>query len=308
MELENIKKLFDATDKIYDIYNILFNLEMNGEKNGIEFKNRLNVLNEMIKLEDSLISVIYNDLEKYGDLNEYIKNNYGKNGCKKNEIIINRIILEIKKYVEQIKYKQAIQNNPCSFKERIEKGQIITNHINENIDSDINNITLSYLDNYANDCDSLLIKSYLIQFKYDNMFINSKIYNLLSNDVIYLTPDLLCEINGKICDINGITIETKAFLKNNIILDYINYYVNKLIDISDLDLIKIENMASTIIFKYYIKSCLNLINAEQKDSIFLQIKSKIPNSVSKNILLEAFNNDYNLNIKSLSLKVKNFKR
>ena len=91
MELENIKKLFDATDKIYDIYNILFNLEMNGEKNGIEFKNRLNALNEMIKLEDSLISVIYNDLEKFMNDIDNIKNSiniYTEKDLKKEELLL----------------------------------------------------------------------------------------------------------------------------------------------------------------------------------------------------------------------------
>lgn len=301
---KNIILLFNTTKTIYETFNELMNLEIKNQTNTDEFQKKINYLNIIQKKEKELITILYNNNYIIDNINNYIKSNHPNII---NNLITTRMINNINMYNYNNKYKEIIRSTPNTIKEKIEKGNYITNQIQNDVITDINNIVYFYINNFSQNENNEIIKNTLINYKYQNIFINSEDIPKYNNNNIYLTPDIIYNMNNKSYDINGTTIQTKKIFKNNIIMSKIEEYINDFINIPDIQFTIPEGIATATIIKFYIQAGLSLISIETKKELKKQIIKDIPNTLTKELLLDAFDTNINSNINNITLKIKNLK-
>ena len=278
-EKENIEQLINTTEIIYNIYNELSDLETNHQED--ELHKKIEYLKTISIIEENILSSFDNN-----QLLEIISYLTKKNNNK----ITKRIILKINQilFINKYKYLMSLHNNTLEIS--VQKGKIRKEYIEKSILDDIENIFSAYLNYHINNTKNEYIRQIWIKHKYNNLFFtinsDSEITNYINNNNIFLSYKYVAQIN-QIPDI--ITEE----LKNKIIIDQLNYHINNLININDLELFNTEEMVKSFIITFYIKAIICLMDNNQIKSLQKSIEKQIHESITKKILTESINDAIN---------------
>ena len=290
IDIENIEKLYNTDELIFDVYNELIQLEINNKEKGMNSK--YNYLNTLYSIEANIF-MDFNDLDKYQQIIEYIDINYKK----KNPIIIQRMINKLNRVFLNCKYNILNNKNELSIDELFDRGNAETSLIKQFISDDVNNIFRLYLINNIKSTNNKEIKDYMIQYKYLNLF--SNINNDNDNEIalinsknyqVYLSYNALFEILHNKRNIPNIVLDQILFERINTLL---NSLINELLNIPDENLFDLSQLAQAFIISFYIQSCLLFVDDESIVTLKNDVNQNVKDSISKNILLDCVDNVIN---------------
>ena len=283
-----IYKIINITKKIFKLYNILFNLELNNKKNSNSYKQNLKYLDLLIELEDDLYkNITIKDISEY---NIYFHKLYLAEKHSNFEIIINDdeelfIYKRISNNLHAIKLSNAInlyQLNDSYIENQFDITTMLTKEINVDMLKAFiyeTNKMINKIDNTKNFQDGLIMIKYLVSFL--NKDIENKFKsNFLVPNTLYLTNKLILDMY----DLDKKTYEEK--IRNYYYLN-INKVLKNYKNLNNLDY-------STKDFRLIlISSLINAFNNVCPENIF--IKQKMYDIINKsNIDLSLIKQDKNV--------------
>ena len=279
VDVENIEGLYNTEELILGVYNELIQLEVNNQYS--EMDSRYEYLKTLYLIEDNMFKE-FDNFDKYQEIVNYIDNRYGNNG----NIIVQRINNKLNRFLMDYKYSKLNSKQDLSTQDLFERGNIVTFNVRQFIYSDINNIFRAYLINNIKSSTNEEIKSFLIQYKFYNIFSNlndiDELDNVCNNSNVFLSYNALFQVLIKKNVIPDFILD---FILSDYINSILNFMVNDLTSIPDKDLFDPYILTQAYVLSFYIKSCL-LFADEKSINIFKkQIDDNVNNSISKQILM-----------------------
>ena len=298
-EKNKIKELIQYSRNIEFLNNQMCELEINGLKNSDRYEKLLN----SFKLINILENKIYKSLSfsRFNDLIKYVKSfiKFKQNekyerfifgNAKDNDIIR---VLNILRNIESKRYINPTTKNKNCNDQKIVKAKIMNA-----IEVDFFNCFLYFIQESINKSDNVNIENNLIRAKYNIIYQNKDIENMLISNNFEIPSDLYLssEFVSKFFNYN-----MKEFyeLKNKWSSDIATVQIFKLIEISDKDLEKLPINLRVIIRNCLLKAALMVINDDNiadVNYVFHELvdnkkfKEKYPNvNLSIKMVINSFN-------------------
>lgn len=308
-----INSILTNAIKINFIYEELCAIEIDDEKNSIDYLNRMNLLKMLIEEENTIYESLQDDYDKTSFvLNFFTKyNNYSFEEeldiAKRNmldDVIRVRIINKLYNLsyldddIESIEQVYENDNLDDDKKEEVIESiedELYRSDLENYIEIDIIKTILFILNRYINDSNYQDIKEYLISFKYTLNYMYDYIEkeyidnNFTINDKLYLNSRLFLDLSKGDDDLyNDLLYDYCSSLIENHIIDIINF--------TDNDLEIIDNYAQCIITQIILRSAKMI----GKDMDVKSLLKSLNKEITKNInIKQIVNNSLNSNDEEL---------
>lgn len=293
-DYNKIINYINITKKIYTLYCELIELEKENKiinKNNIKFIK----LKTLEQDENKLLSQLTSTYEKTVLFQQYLNNN--NNIIDKNIII--RINIKLNKKIKKLCFKNMLENK-SSILNCYKYGQLAGQEFIQSIINDSYTLARYQLNQEIKKCNNKGVKDQLINFKYENLFLeldnDTEIINYIDNTDILLSSDFYYDI----LFFNNNDKNFKNKIINSVVIEKLLSYINELIKIDDISIKNDDKMAFAIIIKCFIKAYrFSLTN-----NFSINIDNNLNNSKAISILKEALNdNNYPIK-KRLYFKIK----
>ena len=303
-DYDNIDFLFNTEIIIYDYYCKISKLEKNknlqDDKVSLLIKKLELMKNSENNYLESLVLKNYNKIDLVKDIIE-------KKSDKRNLDISKRINLKIDIYLQKLLYDCVInKNNNYSFNS-LQVNEIIQRRLELAINNDITKVFCFYINNEIITCNNDYIKSQLIRYRYRELFYNlcndNEIINYLNIKNITLDFDFVYDFIGYRFHLKYNDFE-KQMLKELFLEEATFKYVSNLLAIDDSSLSNEDEMAKVIWLKSYIKACSFLLESEQRKKIISYLTNRLKNTVTKSIIITAFEDGDEPAINKVIFKIK----
>lgn len=281
-DLKAFESIVRTTYYIDNIYNRLYQLEVDGKKDTDEYNKMLNYLNTFLDIEK----------EEYQKANLYID----KCLAYMNIILMSNENLEVKKsifeyvvdqkYEDRIKYRIInkltvfLSSNTAMVMQELKETDFDVVNIAMQSDNanekDILKLFVTILESFINDPKFNSNKNKLISSKYNCAFIKSSIEECMVKSGFASTDRVVSEFN-KIKELNLTYAERLDFIRNVYAFEILMNQIEKMLDISDMDYSNKEKVTESILSQCALKSSLQLFG----DSVGYQVSTDIKNKSAK---------------------------
>lgn len=304
-----VKSLMAVLNSIDDLYNKLFDLELQGFKDGEEYRKHLEYLKLTLEVKDKY----YNSLTSVQKLEILIKinNNYSFNNIfnclinlDKIDRIKARLVSKLSEEINIVDQKTLLNILPKEFIDYFvykDKGLlrnliIASTKIESSFQEDLLSIYLSFLKDtmYSNNYSRYLPE--LLKMKYDLSFINENIENLLLINNFEIKDNVIIQ-SEVIYNMLGLDDLLFNFLKNGFGIKIFNEQLDNLLMIKDNDYFEDNNKITSLLRTALFRSSFLFINDDVITDFFDQHKvifnfenSAESNNLSKMIILNTFEN------------------
>lgn len=300
-DFKNIADILEVSKQINELYEKLYNLEINNMKDSSEYYNLLNYLKTTINIENKLYNNTCVGANKAKSWFDYILNNKVPENLLSN---FESIILQKYDYNEyrrmlnfldkkyETEEKTTIQNLPIELSKMFDK---LKKEFDDRIDisyvdlysilyfelnKDIIKTYISILKIYINQEKNKNVKNKLIKSIYDIAFISKNLeQDIIENKFELFNP--LYITSGFVSDINNISRHEYNIFKKNNIKDIANYQIAFLLNICDIDYNSINKYIESILRKALLRTCFTFLNENDLEDLNISFRDYID---SKNFL------------------------
>lgn len=264
-DLKKIESLLKNNTNIDKLYEKLFTLEIDGEKESEEYLKHLEYLSIFLECEEKIYKEANLSIQKALSWISFLNQ-------KANNKIVTRIIynlfsritanyyeLEVLSHEELKKISNALSINAMGTnKETISKCIVLK----DNIEKNIYYTFLNFLQEYIETTNNKELKKNLILGKYNTLFTNPKIEKiaLLNNFSISSTPHIINEIPKEILPIHPELYES---IKNLISYTIANGEIHELLEISDADYNDMQKTTVAIFRQCMLRSTFQIMSDEK---------------------------------------------
>lgn len=307
---ELLHKLSEISKKILKIYNNLYYLEINNQKNSLEYEQNLEYLDICLELEQELYKKVNKEkiydyikhtddtnlFETFSDydtlLNDFCDLYFLKRVYNK----LNNLALE--NLVELYQNSDIEKNDYPSFDVSI----FITNQIHD----DIENLLIYLTTNLSKE--NKVYEQELIKIKYMISYFNPRIENNIKNS--FENQNQVILLSKAISDTFDIDDKNYNKLLLSYFLKYIKIHINGLINIKDQDYQEHFQRLRSRIYENIIRAYLEMepsnidsLYAHIHDIINMNTKNKTSVLLLKKILKEAFSDKNIIKLRSEALVI-----
>jgi len=308
-DITKINRLISTANSIDLIYNKLYELEINNQKDTDEYKKQLSFLNIAIDLENRLYNKLNFDEDKTSATIKYlVKFEFHKDYIAEEECLLNQDYKNINILRITRKLLNKLESTEKGFKEIYldNDEEFIGNSlifvqkqtkILKEISKDIYNSYLLFLKEYINDKNNSLYKNDFIKSKYIFSFIYENIEDQMLKNNYEISDDLYLS-SRFLSDIFGVSLDMYNYMKDNYSQKVLEPYISDFIKIRDLDYNNKRNYICAIFNCCYIRACLlnmsdeaiNDANYEFHELIESEeyIKNYSNEKISENLIIECF--------------------
>lgn len=286
-EIEKIEKLIKLTSSIDEIYNKLYNLELEGKHNTNEYIQLLEYLKSLINIEKNLYEDENFTLEKCTLWAKYILSNKvpknffdGLEGIMirdyKNRVyrrilgvLKNKVIYDCNNVTRLIPkdFRNLIKDQTIPNLDKITNYVIQCNiNVNKAIEKDTFNAFLLFLQESIDQNKYIHFKSDLIQTKYDTSFIDLNIESDMIN-CSFQIQDKIYESARFTSDLVQMPLEVLTTIKNSNGSKNAMIQISELIEINDNDYTDKEKNISSILRQCLLRSYLLLLTNDVLDEV-----------------------------------------
>lgn len=265
-----IEEIVKTTEIIDNLYNKLYELEQNNQKNITEYSKNIDYLKMTIEeLEDKQYNSLNIDLSKGFTIIAYlsdnllhplVQTNYILNQFNTDNRIFERItttilsnsmknLSDVKKIIKQ--NLNMFPNDSSEISNIIENGLNNGSQINSSIDKDYKKLILILLDNEIQKDETLL------KFKYNFIFVNKDIERELLNNKLNINDNLARNLSITSIFL-GMDDTTTSIVNDFKLTELFIAQVDYLLNIDDIDYLNNNKLTSIIM-----RSLLSLMSEEQ---------------------------------------------
>lgn len=316
-DYELIQELTKIDTIIELIYKKLYELEINNKKDSNDFKNYLNSLKNIIKVENKIYKdanlnhirsfALANYILDYklpvhflNDIESLMTQDYSNKVLRRiMNILYHNIVFDNKMYKEKFPSEllELMKNIGISDIDSIVNESIHSNiELRKAFEKDTLNGYLVFLQEYIN---NEYYKAFKINFTH-NKYITSFVYKNVENNMIsdnFNIQDTFYINSRLIADLTNINLKLYEELKNDYGLEECTSQISKLINIKDSEYNDRKNIITSLLRECYIRSTFLLLNDETILDInssfhdFIESKEYLregSNSISENNIIKCF--------------------
>lgn len=284
-DLNQIELLIKTTTFIDKLYNKLYELEINGNKETEEYIETIKCLNKNICYENA----IYDDLTyenciayfKYiysteitntflSDRDSLLEQNYSNRIIRRILSTLNFKILSNPVHLQEI-LEDKIKNYVSDLDDEnansiIERSANVSIQIKNSLDKDLLNMYLSILEDFINNNNYQIFKNKLINSKYNLSFTNKETEkNLVNNN--FTIPKEIYIVSTFVTEINGIPQEVYEALTNLYVLETIKEQMIAILEIGDMDYSNVSKATTSILRQSLMRAAISLLSENNLSSI-----------------------------------------
>lgn len=301
-DYENIELLFNTTQQIFYYYCKLIKMEKNSYNNNSELSIISKKFDLMGNVENNLILSLGQNSKKI----ELVMNEISEKKYSNNPYLSKRILIKLDRQLGKLLFRQFSKDNQNALY-KLQRNNLIQNEFKHAIVNDIFNTMRFYLNNEINGKYNDYIVSQLIDFKYKDLFLgldyDNDVFKYKKIKSILLCYDFVCDFMQQFTNTTYSESE-KELLKNLIVQEKLFSFAEEIL-IKDNSIITNEDeMIKIIILKSYVKACLCLLDDRNRESVVDFLKRQGKNTISKNCLISAIEENERPTFKTIRLKIK----
>lgn len=275
-DLKRISKILEGSKSIENLYNKLYELELDDKKDTEEYKTQIQYLRYSLDLENRLYQNSNFSADKCSALIKYlIKFKLNKDYIDCEEYIINQDcnnihILRVLRFLTQ-----QIVNDDGGYKElyltesdssifnmeNLTKAKQYTNICNF-MENDIHNLFLLFLQELIDNKNYSFYKNEFIRVKYNLSFINSKLEKQMIDNNFNINRDVYLS-SKLISDLYGIDLEIYNFMRDDYASAFLDTHISEFLKLGDIDYNERTKSISSMIRSCYIKSYLLMMSDDK---------------------------------------------
>ncbi|MBQ9072130.1 MAG: hypothetical protein IJY25_03125 [Bacilli bacterium] len=284
-DVNKINRLLETAKAVEKLYNKLYILEINGQKETDEYKKQMEFLNISIDLENRLYKKYNFSIEKQSILIKYLVNfKYHKNYIDNEACIINQDYANI--HVRRVinKLTNELSKTKAGIKEiYFEEVELMENDMKESINNirvlkelqrDIFSSYLLFLQEYILNEQYKCYKNEFIKSKYNLSFVYEKIEKIMLNNNFDINKELY--LGSKlVSDILKIDLQVYNYMKDDYSSSFLKDIVFEFIEFKDLDYNDKNKSVSAMLRMCYIRSCLLMVSEQKITDINCELQEYI---------------------------------